>query len=140
MWSLFAVFLVALAAASTLLSMDRADAAPTASLGARVLRDVHTHVQRHHASSSHDELRTHGHVGHGHHAASLDDGDDDVDDDGDDYDVSSIDEDVEHSIGVTLDVLLPEAHPAPEAADSTSLGPARAHASIPEHPPRAAAS
>ena len=137
-WPLLAALFAVLATASMLLSMEREDVAPTASLGARVLHEVHT--QRHHATSSHDELRTHAHVAHGHHAASLDDGDDDVDDDGDDYDVSSGDDDVEHSIGVTAAALSPEAHAAPEPADQAALGPARAHTSIPEHPPRVTAS
>ncbi|HSQ68330.1 MAG TPA: hypothetical protein VLM85_34210, partial [Polyangiaceae bacterium] len=83
---LLAALFAVLATASMLLSMEREDVVPTASLGARALHEVHT--QRHHAACSHDELRTQAHV-HGHHAASLDDGDDDVDDDGDDYDVST---------------------------------------------------
>jgi hypothetical protein len=124
-WPLFAALLVVLAAASTLFSMEPAGASPVGSAGVQRLHEV---------------LRTRAHVAHGHHAASVDDDDNDVDDDGDDYDISSSDEDVEHSVGVTVGALLPEVHPAPEAADAVSLGPARAHASIPEHPPRVASS
>ena len=132
------MLLAVLAAASVVSSMQPRDATPAASLGARILHEVRT--QKHHAASSRDELRTYAHVAHGHHAASLDDDDDDVDDDGDDYDVSSSDDDLERSIGVTADALSPEAHAAPRAAAWTALGPSRAHTSIPEHPPRVAAS
>ncbi len=69
-----------------------------------------------------------------HHTASVDDDDDDDDDDGDDCDTLSAD-DLEAPV-VEMSAVSSPHTPAPAWAESTLLGPARGHTSLPDKPPR----
>ena len=89
------------------------------------------HVQR-------DEVRASAHVAHGHTASVGQD--DDVDDDGgdDDYDAPDDDDIGQPVAAVTVEPAAPTASISP--VDAAGLGPASAHASLLERPPRNVAS